>query len=38
MNKNEAREYMKKVEDLNFGYVKIMKSIISREQRELIVY
>jgi len=38
MDKNDAKEYIKKVEDLTFGYASIIGEVIPRVQTELIIY
>lgn len=37
MDENDAKEYVKRVEDLTFGYAKIIGSIIPRGDRPIIV-
>ncbi len=38
MNEDDAKEYVKRVEDLTFGYACVIGSVIARGDRELIVY
>ena len=38
MNEKDAKEYVKRVEDLTFGYANIIGSIIPRGDRPIIVY
>ena len=38
MNEDDASEYVKRVEDLTFGYARVIGSIIPRGDREIIVY
>jgi selenide,water dikinase len=38
MNEKDAKEYVKRVEDLTFGYASIIGSIIPRKDKPIIVY
>ena len=38
MNEKDAKEYVKRVEDLTFGYVSIIGSVIPRGEKPIIVY
>ncbi len=38
MNEKDAAEYIKRVEDLTYGYACVIGSIIPREERAIIVY
>ncbi len=38
MNKDDAKEYVKKIEDLSFGYASIIAEVIPRQNKPIIVY